>query len=212
MKLRVFFALAAAALCSLGAGVAEAGPIFFGNRAAFDAATGTLTEERFETPFAAANEVQFNGFKIKVGTAGVLSTTIGSLVSEGLRAVTDQTASNRTFTITFDTATTAFGVDISDWGDLGTPHSLTATSDTGSFVNYVIDSVPPSNNNGNVQFWGVVDTAGFNSIVIDTGLGSDRIGLDFAVHQPVPEPTTLAIFGLGALGLTGVRRRRKKSA
>jgi len=40
------------------------------------------------------------------------------------------------------------------------------------------------------------------------GLGSGTVNLEFTL-APVPEPTSLAIFGIGAIGMV-VRRRRKK--
>ena len=199
----------AAGFLLLVSSVAEPAPVFFNSRAAFDLAAGTLTEERFEVAFAPANTVQFNGFSIAVDVDNVLSSTDGSLVSEGSRAVTDAVAGNQRFIMDFDAPTIAFGLDINDWGDQPGAHDLTATSDTGSFLNHIIASAPPALLNGNTMFWGVIDMSPFNSITLDTGLGADRIGIDFAVHQTaVPEPTTLAMFANDGASHTSSSARR----
>jgi hypothetical protein len=39
-----------------------------------------------------------------------------------------------------------------------------------------------------------------------------RLSVDFADRVDVPEPASLALFGLGALGLAGARRRAKRLA
>ncbi|KKK49046.1 hypothetical protein LCGC14_3139020 [marine sediment metagenome] len=192
------------AVVFLASSVCQASQISYDNRGSFSAATDTLVEERFETFFTSAQTVQFNGFSISVQIGKALSTTTGSLVSEGSRAVTDETATNRVFTIVFDVPTYAFGMDINDWGTSGGTHSLTASSDTG--LNHVIASSPPSLGSGNTIFWGVVDSDAFNTITIDTGYGGDRIGIDYAEHSSVPEPATIGLLAFGGLAL--IRKRR----
>jgi hypothetical protein len=47
------------------------------------------------------------------------------------------------------------------------------------------------------------------------GAGSESTEIQFRIESlsaPVPEPTSLAIFGLGALGLAGIRRRKKQTS
>ena len=64
----------------------------------------------------------------------------------------------------------------------------------------------------------VLDLTGFSSIspfkgllIRDTSSGTNRDGwdVDAVGVSPVPEPTTIILFGFGLLGLAGVSRRKK---
>lgn len=82
---------------------------------------------------------------------------------------------------------------------------------------------PGSGGDGSLSFLGVVFDAGerIASVQITTGNaalgpndggGIDVVAMDdflYAEPQPVPEPSTVALFGIGALALCGLRRYRQ---
>lgn len=57
----------------------------------------------------------------------------------------------------------------------------------------------------------LIDTAslGTNSVIADLVLGTDQVSTVNILNQQVPEPGTLALFGIGFVGLGLIRRRRK---
>ena len=112
-----------------------------------------------------------------------------------MRSATDNTSNNQTFLFDFDLPTLAFGADFIGFG--GGAHNLTATSDTGSFAEHVIATAASPNQ----VFWGVIDDTAFNTIMIDTGIGADRISIDFVQHAPIPEPTAAILFFAGLLAV-----------
>lgn len=117
------------------------------------------------------------------------------------------------FYFDFDEVIVAFGIDSNSFGDGNSLHNLTATSDTGSFSNYIIDSSPSQRVSG--QFWGVIDSDSFTIVTFDVGNDEDRIGLDHAAFSvaasEAPEPATILLFGTGLAGLASGARRKKKS-
>jgi hypothetical protein len=113
-------------------------------------------------------------------------------------------------TLTFlSSPTKSFG---SYFTGLGVP--LTVTFNDGSPESIIIPAGPSS---GGVEYWGFTDTAGFSSITISyqtpCAIGApscDNFGMDGIVfNNSIPEPATLALFGLGLAGLAASRRRKQ---
>jgi PEP-CTERM motif len=115
-----------------------------------------------------------------------------------------------TLTISFTTPIDAFGAYLS-----GVQHFTTDTVLFSDGTSQTIDipETGTSNSVGALDFVGFTDVGkSITSVTINAGTnGFDDIGVDdvrFAA-VPVPEPTSLAIFGTALLGVGEIRRRRK---
>jgi hypothetical protein len=102
--------------------------------------------------------------------------------------------------ITLPSPVTAFGMDISNYGETSTVYTL-------SNGDSVTNANPPGF--GNVAFFGVTDSTPFSSITIP---GYETIVLDVSYETAVPLPSSLtaglALFGLvGAFSLSRISRR-----
>jgi len=217
IKMRGLFWMVSSAFCLLG-GAAQALPTFFTDRTAFTASAGPLGEERFETAFVPIATRSFAGFDLGVEDGSLVSIADPGFVSEGARAVSDGAPSSQRFLFAFDQPVFAFGLDIIGFGDVAAPHALTASTGDGQLTGYEIDSVPPQNASETVQFWGVVSSSSFSTLTLDTGVGGDRVGLDFAVFSTepsssaVPVPAALPLLGSALAALAFAHRRRRADA
>ncbi len=70
----------------------------------------------------------------------------------------------------------------------------------------VFEQADPSGNFH--SFWGVDNHAALGDIIYH-GYESALLIKDVSVQDPIPEPTTLLLFGFGLLGLVGVSRKKK---
>ena len=211
--------------------VSGATPIFFTNETNFQNAASaegfTLTLEGFESlpdltpaPFTVGN-VSVIPLGTNLGTVFAPS----PLATHGTHILGWNNGSpiEKEIKFSFNTPINAFGIDIIDLGDSNPPDwtqidpnnpmpvSLQLIVDTGSqtlFSNF-------TGGDGNILFGGVIDpmtpftTATFK-LTTATGEG-DFVAFDRLQSSPIPEPTTMLLFGSGLIGLAGFRRRFKKS-
>jgi len=211
------------------AGQVQAGVITYTNASTFSTAAGSLTLEDFNSSslerFVFGTAYQFNGFTITAsadprGTgpgAGIANTTASDI--DG----TQRLVWGRTFgpnqggwgpqiLFTFDTAVTAFGFD---WNDRDTTDGYELVV-LGNSIGSAASAVPYPRVSGS-GFFGLVNDTPFSSVLLRQvqrggfveDMSMDNVRFSTAA---VPEPATLAVFGIGACiaGFGAARRRRSE--
>lgn len=120
-----------------------------------------------------------------------------------------------TLSFTFASPITVVGIVWTD-GDPLNPTSFEAFRGTESLGKIGPVYLGDSNflgDNIEDRFFGVQDLDGITSIAFHyfSGIEVDHIQYGCAPSVPVPEPTTMLLFGIGIAGLVGARLRRKKN-
>ena len=192
---------------------ALADPIVFASRAAFVAAMPAQVEDwdRFMTGQILPNGSTVAGITYDSGGGdmSIVDAFLASTPPNSLgRADIGFFLPEDTMTFSFDTAITAFGIDINTFAsDNG---HYTARTDTGEIFGSLFDPFPPYVTG---QFLGFATARPFRRVTISAG---ERFGYTFDTlrHDPVPEPATLLLFGTGAawIGCAARKRQKEKAA
>ncbi len=192
----------------------QADLVRYSDRSDFNAVTSGLNYRGFNDAFGGTFTLRnYGGVTVRIQShqQPFSSGTNPRVVSEGPRALQYTSRDLDTkVTFTFAVPINAFGIDIKDWGTVGTGRLL-VENDTGT-LSEVVASVDPSSHLpiGNMIFFGVIDDTPFETVSIYSNTRGDLIGLDFLVFgqaSNIPEPSSLITLWV-AVGWLAQRRRR----
>jgi len=178
-----------------------------------DASDFNLTSETFpNTGFTNSNIVSVSG-NITLDNAVGVGTGVGDFT--GTAAYTNFTGAlsgdeyvlngDENFDLIFSSQQTAFAMDYVD-ASIASTFNLTffdGASNVGS-TSFVTSSF------GTAEFIGFISSVAFDRVEIreDDGTGNSDEFFQFHTAEAVSEPGSLAVFGLGLLGLGYIRRRK----
>lgn len=204
-----------AALAVVETAPVSATPMVHSDESAFNAAVngGAMTTEGFESlQIGQFDPVTLGKVTINGPGPGILVSHNPRYVTEGGHAVHWNAKRGRLFNFTFDTAINAFAIDITDLGTTRFGNSLHVSIDGGEFFD-VFSGFKGAN--GNELFLGLfAEGSSFSSVTFAASsffsdfVGFDRLRFGLIEATPVSEPATLALFGLGLMGLGALRRRK----
>lgn len=124
-----------------------------------------------------------------------------------IRANTTSDSASTTVTFFFDTPINAFGINITDFGDINSGGGLLFTNDVGD--SHTVAS--GTYTNGNELFFGLTnDSSNFQSVTFFNGNLVDGTGYDEIYSCSVPIPGAIWLLGSGLAGVAGLKRKKKK--
>jgi hypothetical protein len=212
LKVRVsILGLAAAALAGSGANATT----FSYSRVGFDVSyPGALIEnwDAFVSGTLLANGSTVNGitYNSSSGNALVTDAFLSSTFPNGLGETTNGFfLATDAITFSFVSPLTSFGIDINTFANGFC--NYTAMTNLGDVSCSLYDPFPGS---GTGQFLGFRSTVPFDAVTIHSNFGGFDYTLDtlryVAAAQPVSEPETLGLFITALIGVSGLRRNRRR--
>ncbi|MEQ9409463.1 MAG: PEP-CTERM sorting domain-containing protein [Fuerstiella sp.] len=219
MKPYVTFQSLTFALLFLPTSIVDAGFVTYSNRAAWESTVGNHSTEDFnsftvDTPFH-TNAVDVGDFSLSMtGDPGTVRNKIdvpnlwdSSFNIDGTNVASVFLKTGDSLFLIFDAAIVSFGAEFA------------ALNDSVRRVDIVVAGevfTPPVTAASQVRFFGFTSDVSFTSVELrGVGTFNDGFSLDnvsFSEQAPVPEPASLAMWGLGAIVLTGYSRRKRKLA
>ena len=221
------FKVAHSVLCTLFlcvSSIAHAGLISFTDKVSFDSAAGATVLETFDAGNCCRTYITINSSTV----AGIQSGASYSLLSpltgryplifdagggfDSSWLHSYNTVGTSALLINFDTTVSAFAFETNYYMGLGFTLQANNSDGTTSIESY-------TGLNNTLNFFGFTSDKNVTSIEIlgngDGGVGPNNFALDNfqfggVAHTQVPEPSTLAIFALGLIGLAS-RRFKKQS-
>lgn len=193
------------------ASAAQAGPIFFTDRASFEASTPGLSIESFSTPFSSAPSLVFPDVTITESSINPLLMRWfnGTDGDGGFFFISDGPSS---ITFSFASPINTFGIDIVDFGTVVGSGSFTYGDNSGGVSSHLVASasLPP----GNGLFFGINNPdVSFSQVTLTSTTSDESVFIDqllFGTSMIVPEPSTLTLLGLGGLIIFGYGGKRLK--